>query len=130
MKRSALRRTARLKAKRATPRRAKNRCPELLDFVRAHFCCVCTRNGREYARVPPPSEAAHVHARRNGGDVANVVPLCRVHHEEQHRIGVRSFTAKYGLNLEALARDYWARWLEETVISAETGHEVNQSRRF
>jgi Putative HNHc nuclease len=102
-----------VKAKRATPRRAKNRCPGFLVYLRRRRMCRVGL-GRVWGCYGPV-EAAHVHARRNGGDVSNAVPLCRYHHAEQHRIGVKSFAAKYGLDLEALARRYWEDYLAELV---------------
>ena len=36
-------------------------------------------------------------------------PGCGNAHTEQHQIGERSFQAKYGVNLKALAAMYWAR---------------------
>jgi len=107
MKRTPLKRATRLKAKRATSRRAKNRCPEFLVWIRSQDCCLGGAIG--YA------EAAHVHARRNGGDVANVIPLCSYHHAQQHRMGIRTFAAEYGLDLEIVARHYWETYLLETV---------------
>jgi len=56
-----------------------------------------------------PCDPAHVRSRGAGGaDVGNTVPLCHPHHEEQHRIGIVSFSDRYRLNLtyraERLAR--------------------------
>lgn len=58
-----------------------------------------------------PSDPAHVRSKGAGGDdVGNLVPLCHAHHEEQHRIGIVSFSDRYRLNLsyraETLARLY------------------------
>lgn len=59
-------------------------------------CCVCHR--------PGPSDPAHVRSRGAGGkDRANVVPMCRFHHSEQGAIGIRTFQAKYGISMEAIA---------------------------
>jgi hypothetical protein len=32
------------------------------------------------------------------------VPLCRLHHQEQHAVGLRTFEARHGLDLTAVAR--------------------------
>jgi putative HNHc nuclease len=124
LRKSPLRARVRLKAKRATPRRAKNRCPAFLYWLRTKPCCVPP----VWEAIAHPSEAAHVHARRNGGDVANAVPLCPTHHAEQHRMGIKSFAAKYALDLDALARRYWEAYVEELIAKAgafrqEVGHE-------
>lgn len=78
---------------------------ELAEYVRSLPCAV--KGCRGFA------EPAHVHTRRNAGAwrelptgerVGNIVPLCSWHHREQHRIGVRSFEAAHGVDLEAVAR--------------------------
>jgi hypothetical protein len=43
--------------------------------------------------------------------MANTVPLCMRHHREQHRIGIRSFEARYAVNLETAAIHFGARSL-------------------
>lgn len=43
-------------------------------------------------------------------DVGNAVPLCRLHHEEQGRTGIRTFQAKYGLNMKARAAHFERAW--------------------
>lgn len=52
-----------------------------------------------------PVQLAHV---RTGGmgrkaDWTYTVPLCHTHHREQHQHGVKTFQAKYGLDLTAAA---------------------------
>lgn len=60
-----------------------------------------------------PSENAHVKAGGMGMKAAPewITPLCKAHHDEQHR-GSRTFEEKYGLDLEALARETDAKWRE------------------
>jgi hypothetical protein len=49
-------------------------------------------------------DVAHVKTRgAGGGDRNNVIPLCRLHHARQHRIGIRSFAIEHGLDLPAFA---------------------------
>lgn len=60
---------------------------------------------------PAPSVNAHV---KTGGtsrkaDARWIVPACAAHHDEMHH-GQQSFEAKYGVDLEALAHVYDARW--------------------
>lgn len=58
-----------------------------------------------------PVEAAHVKSRGAGGTSAHMVPLCALHHAEQHAIGIRTFgEAKYGLDLLAIAAKLEAEW--------------------
>lgn len=49
-----------------------------------------------------PVEAAHVKSRGAGGDRRSLVPLCSRHHQEQGR-GIKTFCARYGLDLAAIA---------------------------
>jgi hypothetical protein len=51
-------------------------------------------------RSMPPGDPAHVRSRgAGGGDWANVVPMCRAHHSEQHAKGVAQFEADHKLDL-------------------------------
>lgn len=68
------------------------------NMARLLPCCVpsCKR--------PPPSDPAHVISRGAGGkDHANVVSLCRLHHNQAHAIGVETFQARHGLILDVVA---------------------------
>src|SRR3990167_3896694 len=74
------------------------------NWIRSKACCVSgarpgesvlwpwTRWGRQR---PAVIVAAHAKARGAGGTDAELVPLERALHEEQHRIGARSFERKY-----------------------------------
>ena len=75
--------------------------------VKAHGCFVpgCTA---------PRVEFAHLRSAANAGigqmphDIFGV-SLCRMHHDEQHRIGVAAFSRKYGIDLWALAAEFARR---------------------
>jgi hypothetical protein len=58
-------------------------------------------------------EAAHVKSRGAGGTSTHMIPLCNLHHAEQHAVGIQTFATKYGLDLEALAAEYERRWQTE-----------------
>jgi len=61
---------------------------EFKAYVRDLPCLVCGAN----------SDPHHVRTRGAGGkDNANLVPLCREHHQELHTIGVLTFEDKYKL---------------------------------
>lgn len=62
---------------------------------RESACCVCG--------APPPSDPAHVRSRGAGGKDADTVPLCRSCHDEQHRVGIASFSEWHGIDLAAHA---------------------------
>lgn len=59
---------------------------------------------RRFGKSMALSDPHHVPTRGAGGRDGDTVPLCRAHHQEWHGIGERSFDAKYGLNLRAVAR--------------------------
>lgn len=100
MKRSAyLNRKTPLRAvnpERLAARREKQFGPQSA-LCKALPCLVegCTSEG--------PSDPAHVRSRGAGGLDSDTVPLCRTHHDEQHRIGVASFCERYGVELDAAA---------------------------
>ncbi len=78
-----------------------------LSWVKAHRCCV------------PSCEAlsvdfVHLRSARNAGTGQTPrdifwVSLCRVHHDEQHRIGADAFGQNYKIDLWALAAEFARR---------------------
>ena len=86
----------------------------LAEYVRTLPCAVCDRE---------PSDPAHVRCRRvNGawlknGD-SNILPLCRPHHSEQHQHGIRTFEAKYGIDMAMVAAEI-GRELQGNDLDAE-----------
>lgn len=86
------------------------------DYVRSQVCVLwdrdpCTCGGyfdlitRRYA-----TRFCHVRTRRNNGDVANGFPGCDKHHAEQHRVGIKTFQQRHGLDLKAIAAQLWEEW--------------------
>lgn len=76
------------------------------DWVRSHHCSV---PGCQLM----PIEVAHVNTAANRGvsrkaSDAFTVSLCRDHHAESHR-GERTFERKHGVNLMALAKEFYQR---------------------
>lgn len=76
-------------------------------WVASHRCCV---PGCQLM----PIECAHVNSAATRGmgmksSDALTISLCREHHAESHRIGDRSFEAKHGINMRALAREFYQR---------------------
>jgi len=68
---------------------------ELLDYVKTLPCLCCTTT---------PVDAHHVtHQGAGGKDVAtNLMPLCREHHQEWHKVGPSKMCEKYQSILEWL----------------------------
>lgn len=85
-----------------------------MEHIRSLPCVCCGEVGY--------SVAAHTESGGMGRKAGweTIVPLCSNRydsegcHEESHRIGVKSFEAKYRLDLKALARETSARWTSES----------------
>lgn len=77
------------------------------EVIRAMPCLLLGQDGCHGS-----IEAAHVRSRGAGGTARDLVPLCAAHHREQHDHGIKTFAARYGLDLRAIA-DALARRLDE-----------------
>lgn len=89
------------------------------DWVRSHRCSV---PGCQIM----PIEVAHVRNATGGGMAlkpsdAWCWSACREHHAEQHRIGERSFAAKYGIDLKGLAAEFYRRSPHRHKLDAPNG---------
>lgn len=106
----------------------KRRDKAFTDWVRGQSCILLEHRRQEATytgTVPPigprhwcgqPVQVCHVKSRGAGGaDRANVVPMCAGAHDEQHRIGLRSFEKRHGINLQAEAAYLWARYQQGLV---------------
>jgi hypothetical protein len=107
----------------SAPKRFRVRDPQYLAHVRGMHCLLwdrdpCTCGGFTDLGGRPVTEVAHVRSRGAGGGDDQVVPLCGRHHGEQHRIGIRSFENRHGLDLAQVARQMRRRYLEEYVFLA------------
>jgi hypothetical protein len=74
------------------------RDPAYLAFIRSLPCSVCPRDRT--------IEAAHVGHRglsQKSSD-RETVPLCSLHHKEQHRIGLKRFARDYNLDIPTMLR--------------------------
>lgn len=86
--------------------KVKLRSPAHRAWVRSHRCCV---PGCQLM----PIECAHVRRASTAGvgiksSDAYCVSLCRDHHAESHR-GERTFEKRHGIDLMALAREFYER---------------------
>ena len=97
-------------SKRTLERHARNFGAEA-DAVRGMSCLACraeAKRERDIGSVTAKrfgvgSEPAHNPSIGAGGGRFDIVPLCAHHHAEQHQHGVKTFAAKYGLDLRAEA---------------------------
>lgn len=86
------------------------RSPAHLAFVRGFVCAVSPTYGHECGGK---TEAAHCRTGTDGGTGMKpsdcyTLPLCTNHHAEQHRIGEKSFEAKYKIDMKAIASKLWS----------------------
>lgn len=99
------------------PRFKSGRCPAYLGFLRGQPCCVTGVRAGELIEVPFPNgktgkvraviEASHLKTRGSSGpDLYNAVPMELSQHKAWHREGRKSFPAKRGLDLQALATEH------------------------
>ena len=94
-----------------TQRQPRVKNPAHLDYVRSLFCVVCADN--------VTVEAAHIRfaceevGKRHTGmqekpDDKWAVPLCGIHHREQHTMNERGFWEGYGTDPIQIARELYA----------------------
>jgi hypothetical protein len=81
--------------------------PRHRRWVKSHGCCVPGCRA-------PSVDLAHLRSATNAGkgqrphDIFGV-SLCRLHHDEQHRIGAEAFSDRYGIDLWELAAEFARR---------------------
>jgi len=99
---------------------------EFRAFVRRQPCLLaawepCTCGPYiDVSRKMIATRFCHVRSRgAGGGDAANGWPGCDHHHGEQHRLGRKTFEAKYGLSLTGVARELWAQYQADPEASRE-----------
>jgi hypothetical protein len=81
--------------------------PRHRRWVRSHGCCVpdCQAVAIDFAHLRSAANAGKGQRPHDSFGVS----LCRLHHDEQHRIGVRAFGNKYGIDLWDLAAEFARR---------------------
>jgi hypothetical protein len=91
-------------------RRPRERDEKHLAFIRSLRCCICGAPGPDPAHI---RSASPVHGKRETGGAEKpsdkwVVPLCRVHHDQQHSINEIKFWATYEVDPFGLALSLYA----------------------
>jgi len=81
--------------------------PRHRRWVRSHGCCVpdCHAESVDFAHL---RSAANAGKGQRPHDIFGI-SLCRLHHDEQHRIGRDAFGDKYGIDLWAVAAEFARR---------------------
>ena len=88
-------------------RPAEKSAPAYLQWLRGRSCLI---GGTCAGRI----EAAHVGTSGKGVATkcadAEAVPMCGLHHAEQHNAGIRTFEARHNVDLAKAAAEYWRAW--------------------
>jgi Putative HNHc nuclease len=92
-------------------------------WVKSHGCCVpeCPALCVDFAHL---RSAANAGTGQTPHDIFGI-SLCRVHHDEQHRIGADAFNKKYRIDLWAFAAEFarrspdWEMRASLKLVSAE-----------
>lgn len=80
------------------------RNPGYLQFLRNEGkCLICQGRGCDPAHGP-------VNGQSSKGPDSGAGPLCRAHHDEQHRIGWHSFECRYGFSREIESAVWWSAY--------------------
>jgi len=81
--------------------------PRHRRWVKSHGCCVpdCRALSVDFAHL---RSAANAGKGQRPHDIFGV-SLCRLHHDEQHRIGAEAFGDRYGIDLWSLAAEFARR---------------------
>lgn len=90
----------------------KRRDTKYCVWIRGQRCLLADRTHCDlwFTRI----EADHIQTRGAGGyDQANLIPLCRKHHQMRHDQGVKTFAQRYGVDLKQSAKDYWRIYQDE-----------------
>ena len=107
-------------AKRKGHKFPKRRDPDYCAWIRVQpcelarrFCLVTAPAYGNYHDCIGPVQVCHVKTRGAGGDdVGNVVPMCAGAHDEQHRIGIRAFQKRWGIDLAKIAAGLAPKYTE------------------
>jgi hypothetical protein len=85
--------------------------PVRREWIRARPCSVwgCTNRPSENAHVSPENEPSGMGRK---GDYQYVIPLCRHHHEQYHRMGQRTFNDEHRMDVALVAVYTQGLWLE------------------
>ncbi|HXG58143.1 MAG TPA: hypothetical protein VNL91_03900 [Thermoanaerobaculia bacterium] len=96
----------------ALPKEHPDRDAAYLAFVRGELCAVWGEDGIHCAGV---TEAAHLIG--GMGEKRSdyyCVPLCTVHHRQQHDVGLIQFQVQHGVNLWQVSAELLIRWMRRS----------------
>ena len=98
------------------PRRVTvHRDRKYLDWLKQKECLIEQKSGTLSCGDPDPAHGPSSGMKVKGPD-NGAVPLCRLHHMEQHQIGWPAFEAKYGFSRERESAKQYAAYLGKWTI--------------
>ncbi|WP_404711532.1 hypothetical protein [Sphingomonas sp. MMS24-J13] len=112
---------------RARPRRenswradAEKRCPPFLQWIRGRRCTLADKRGHICRGTVRACHVDHAGGKGVATKVADMhaIPMCDGAHEEQHRIGWRTFEANWSIDAVDMAAGLWRYWFDGTVMGA------------
>lgn len=106
-----------------TERRTEGVCPAFITWLGQQPCCVSGVRAGDLIEVPFPNgktgkvraviQASHLKTRGAfGPDLYNAVPMELSQHRAWHKEGRKSFPAKRGLDMQAIADEHTERFLK------------------
>ncbi len=106
-----MKRMAVKKRRTGKPRRGPMRDAGYRRWLSNRICAVTILAEREDCRDIFPCDPAHTENNGMGskGPDSSCVPLCRKHHRE-YDAGRKAFEKKYGLDMKAIAKEYYAAY--------------------
>lgn len=84
-----------------TPPRSRDR----LDFIKTLPCCVCGRSRNVQPCHTPRLAGDEARGMGQKRDDFRAIPMCWIHHAEQHSIGWPRFIQTYDLDLQEILRE-------------------------
>jgi hypothetical protein len=90
-------------------RQPRERDKQYLDYIRQQPCCICGDNvsvEAAHLRVGSINDGKRPTGKNEKSSDKWALPLCGVHHREQHRTNERVFWASWGIDPFALAMHY------------------------
>ena len=111
------------KVRKQKPRFGHRRDPQYAAWIRTQPCLLEGHHGgtqEDWHRCWGRVQVCHVKSRGAGGnDHGNIIPLCAAAHDEQHRMGIRSFAQRWGVVLADEAERLWRTYVEAGAPRAE-----------
>lgn len=96
----------------AVPKPTRLDDPLYREWVARHHCVVSNKDC-QYATYlrGRRSDFCHLSSKGSGGGDEQGFPACRFHHQEQHRVGIKTFQSRHNLDLRVIASELYADYV-------------------